>query len=104
MSTQETKCWSCKSDKEPYFSRTEPMGNYCQDCGKNYDEPDTPLTDGFEDKYWSDEDTGIDYVFNFARRLERERDEARRLAENWRKESNWIGNEPNYKFPWEGAK
>jgi len=34
----------------------------------------------------------------------RERDEARELADQWRKESNWIGNEPTYKFPWEAAK
>ena len=40
MSTQEAKCWNCESDKEPYFSRIEPMGNYCQDCGKNSDEID----------------------------------------------------------------
>jgi hypothetical protein len=34
-------------------------------------------------------------------KLERERDEARKLAEKWRRESNWIGNEKNYKLPWE---
>ena len=30
-----------------------------------------------------------------------ERDEARELAEKWRKESNWIGNETGYRLPWE---
>ena len=31
----------------------------------------------------------------------RERDEARELAEQWRQESNWAGNESTFRFPWE---
>jgi predicted RNA-binding Zn-ribbon protein involved in translation (DUF1610 family) len=32
------KCPHCGSDKDPFFSRVEPMGDYCPDCGKNVDE------------------------------------------------------------------
>jgi hypothetical protein len=31
-------CKNCESEKEPYFSRSEPMGFYCQDCGQNSDQ------------------------------------------------------------------
>ena len=31
-------CVNCESDKEPYFSRSEPMGFYCQDCGQSSDQ------------------------------------------------------------------
>ncbi len=27
-------CPHCDSNNEPYFSRIEPMGDYCPDCGK----------------------------------------------------------------------
>ena len=27
------KCTKCDSEKESYFSRTEPMGYFCPDCG-----------------------------------------------------------------------
>jgi predicted RNA-binding Zn-ribbon protein involved in translation (DUF1610 family) len=27
-------CPHCGSDKDPFFSRIEPMGDYCPDCGK----------------------------------------------------------------------
>ncbi len=27
-------CLHCGSDKDPFFSRIEPMGDYCPDCGK----------------------------------------------------------------------
>jgi C4-type Zn-finger protein len=30
-------CTYCESDKEPYFSRVEPMGFYCVECGHNFD-------------------------------------------------------------------
>jgi len=34
------RCPHCGSFREPWFSRTEPMGNYCGNpmCGKNIDE------------------------------------------------------------------
>ena len=31
-------CANCESEKEPYFSRSEPMGFFCVDCGRNFDE------------------------------------------------------------------
>ena len=34
------RCTYCESDKEPYFSRVEPMGFYCVECGHNFDEVD----------------------------------------------------------------
>ena len=40
MSQLKYTCVNCESEKEPYFSRSEPMGFYCQDCGKNSDEID----------------------------------------------------------------
>ena len=33
-------CANCESEKEPYFSRSEPMGFFCVDCGRNFDERD----------------------------------------------------------------
>jgi ribosomal protein L37AE/L43A len=27
-------CPHCGSDKDPFFSRIEPMGYYCRDCGE----------------------------------------------------------------------
>ena len=27
------KCNKCDSEKEPYFSRIDPMGYFCPDCG-----------------------------------------------------------------------
>lgn len=36
---QEWNCPHCGSKKDAWFSRSEPLGNYCQDCGKNVDEP-----------------------------------------------------------------
>ena len=30
-------CANCESEKEPYFSRSEPMGFYCADCGRDFD-------------------------------------------------------------------
>lgn len=32
------KCKYCKSDEGTWFSRTEPMGNFCRDCGKCADD------------------------------------------------------------------
>jgi len=31
-------CPHCGSDKDPFFSRIEPMGFYCRDCGKDVDD------------------------------------------------------------------
>jgi len=31
------ECQHCGSQKEPFFSRIEPMGYHCRDCGKNKD-------------------------------------------------------------------
>lgn len=33
------RCPHCGSDKGTWFSRTEPMGDICEDCGKDVDEP-----------------------------------------------------------------
>ena len=33
-------CANCESEKEPYFSRSEPMGFYCADCGRDFDARD----------------------------------------------------------------
>lgn len=30
-------CFHCGSTADPYFSRVEPMGNYCPDCGETAD-------------------------------------------------------------------
>lgn len=40
MSQPKYTCANCESDKEPYFSRSEPMGFFCADCGRNFDERD----------------------------------------------------------------
>jgi ribosomal protein L37AE/L43A len=32
--TDDIVCPHCDSNNEPYFSRIEPMGDYCPDCGK----------------------------------------------------------------------
>lgn len=40
MSQPKYTCANCESEKEPYFSRSEPMGFYCADCGHNFDEVD----------------------------------------------------------------
>jgi hypothetical protein len=55
----------------------------------------------------SERDDALSQIFQAECRAERfcqERDMARELADQWRQESNWIGNEPTYKFPWEAAK
>ena len=31
-------CVNCESNKEPYFSRSEPMGFFCRDCGQSSDQ------------------------------------------------------------------
>lgn len=31
------ECQHCGSQKEPFFSRIEPIGYHCRDCGKNTD-------------------------------------------------------------------
>jgi uncharacterized protein (UPF0212 family) len=31
-------CPHCGSDKDPFFSRVEPMGDHCPDCGKDVDD------------------------------------------------------------------
>lgn len=40
------ECPHCGSEKEPWFSRCEPMGYHCQDCGKDVDDdsPNTEIT------------------------------------------------------------
>ena len=56
MSQLKYTCVNCESDKEPYFSRTEPMGFYCQDCGKNSDELDLSNAKATAD-YWMEKAT-----------------------------------------------
>lgn len=36
MSEPKCTCANCNSENEPYFSRVEPMGFYCPDCGYNF--------------------------------------------------------------------
>lgn len=55
----------------------------------------TPETDLLQSETWKPNWAA------HARKLERERDEARKLADQWRQESNWAGNESTYRFPWE---
>ena len=40
--SDEYKCPHCGSTKGTWFSRTEPMGHFCEDCGKDVDESPTP--------------------------------------------------------------
>ena len=40
MNQPKYTCANCESEKEPYFSRSEPMGFFCVDCGRNFDEKD----------------------------------------------------------------
>ena len=35
---EKTYCPHCDSSREPYFSRSEPMGFYCYDCGRDVDD------------------------------------------------------------------
>ncbi len=94
--TNHVYCPHCGSNKEPFFSRSVPMGFYCRDCGKDVDEKqsdqtmsDTPNTRAViqaADGRWTYS------IKNFCEsmerkltKLQRERDEAReqrdRLAE-----------------------
>jgi hypothetical protein len=64
-------CKHCGSTEDFWWSRTEPMGYYCSDCGKEYEpertmNTDTPRTD---EVAWPE--TGL-VEGDFARQLERE--------------------------------
>jgi hypothetical protein len=37
-------CPHCGSNKEPFFSRSVPMGFYCRDCGKDVDKKQSDQT------------------------------------------------------------
>lgn len=39
-STELTKCRHCGSDRGYWFSRTLPMGNFCENCGGSWAELD----------------------------------------------------------------
>ena len=77
----EPTCVHCGSDKEPYFSRSEPMGDYCSECGHNFYERGTSETDRTERRWRDYSLLNVDDIFDFARRLERERDAERALAD-----------------------
>ena len=77
----EPTCVHCGSDKEPYFSRSEPMGDYCSECGHNFYERGTSETDRTERRWRDYSLLNVDDIFDFARRLERERDTERALAD-----------------------
>jgi hypothetical protein len=84
--TPETACADCGSTEESYFSRIEPMGYFCPDCGHEEGKPverqcdnqvdqmtnitDTPETD----EALSTAECESDLVIRM-RRMERERDE-----------------------------
>ena len=52
MSEPDWKCPHCGSDKGTWFSRVEPMGNFCESCGKccdaGCDSAGEPLTTPIE--------------------------------------------------------
>ena len=40
MNQPKYTCANCESEKEPYFTRSEPMGFFCADCGRDFDKRD----------------------------------------------------------------
>jgi hypothetical protein len=95
--TPETACSDCGSTEDSYFSRIEPMGYFCPDCGHEEGKPVERQCDNQSDKMTNITDTpetdeaghyrsvaGYEVVLaDFARKLERERDEARAEMIRW---------------------
>jgi hypothetical protein len=87
--TPKTACADCGSTEESYFSRIEPMGYFCPDCGHEEGKPVERQCDNQSDKMTNITDTPeTDEALSTAecesdlvmrmRRIERERDELKR--------------------------
>ena len=87
MNTEKWNCPHCGSDKGAWFSRTIPMGNFCESCGECVDnqpeqKPESPDATPRTDEYHSqvnravratqDDTLAEGRAWNFARQLERE--------------------------------
>ena len=68
-------CANCESEKEPYFSRSEPMGFYCADCGRNFDERDL-----------QDAKATADFWMQKAKEAEQAAADLNAEVEDWKKE------------------
>jgi hypothetical protein len=66
---------------------------------------DTPETDAWRKEWAGDSqyaDPIVDDAVEIMRRMEKERNESRELAEQWRDSSLWVSNRMEPKaFPWE---
>ena len=69
------RCTYCESDKEPYFSRSEPMGFYCADCGRNFDARDL-----------QDAKATADFWIQKAKEAEQAAADLKAEVEDWKKE------------------
>ena len=69
------RCTYCESDKEPYFSRVEPMGFYCADCGRNFDALDL-----------QDAKATADFWIQKAKEAEQAAADLKAEVEDWKKE------------------
>ena len=68
-------CANCESEKEPYFSRSEPMGFYCADCGRNFDARDL-----------QDAKATADFWIQKAKEAEQAAADLKAEVEDWKKE------------------
>jgi DNA-directed RNA polymerase subunit RPC12/RpoP len=68
-------CANCESEKEPYFSRSEPMGFYCADCGRNFDALDL-----------QDAKATADFWIQKAKEAEQAAADLKAEVEDWKKE------------------